>query len=128
MPVIRLNTVVLPAPLGPISACSDRSRTDSDASVTALMPPKAFARSRASSTTPPSCGACFRNAGSGTPCSMARADIAAASTTLGLNGSVTRRHMPTSPVGEKTMKPTNSKPKYSSQFGVQIDRYSWNRM
>ena len=28
MPVIRLNTVVLPAPLGPISACSVRSRTD----------------------------------------------------------------------------------------------------
>ena len=54
--------------------------------------------------------------------------IAAASTTLGLKGSVSRRQTPTSPLGEKTMKPTNSSPKYSSQFGVQIDRYSWNRM
>ena len=40
------------------------------------------------------------------------------------NGSVSRRQTPTSPVGENTMKPTNSRPKYSSQFGVQIDRYS----
>ena len=103
MPVIRLKTVVLPAPLGPISACSVRSRTASDASVTALMPPNAFARSRASSTTPPACGACFRNSGSGTPCSIARASIAAASTTFGLNGSVSRRQTPTSPVGENTM-------------------------
>ena len=56
------------------------------------------------------------------------ADIADASTTLGRKGSVTRRQMPTSPVGENTMKPTNNNPKYNSQFGVQIDRYSWNRM
>jgi hypothetical protein len=26
------------------------------------------------------------------------------------------------------MNATNSNPKYSSQFYVQIDRYSWNRM
>src|SRR5205814_1960217 len=69
-----------------------------------------------------------RNAGSDTPCSIARAAIAAASTTFGLIGSVSRCQTPTRPVGENTTNATNSKPKYSSQFGVQIDKYSRNRM
>ena len=54
--------------------------------------------------------------------------MADASTTFDLKGSVSRRQTPTNPVGENTMKATNSNPKYSSQFWVQIDRYSWNRM
>ena len=123
-PEIRLKTLVLPAPFGPINACSVRSRTTMLASTTALMPPNAFAKSFAARTTsPPRCSGC-RNAGSDTPCSIARAAIAAASTTFGLIGSVNRCQTPTSPVGENTTKATNRRPKYSSQFGVQIDKYS----
>ena len=52
MPETRLKAVVLPAPLGPISACSVRSRTEKAASSTALMPPKCFTMPSAFSTGP----------------------------------------------------------------------------
>ena len=59
---------------------------------------------------------------------MARPDMAAASIVCGRIGSVKRCQTPTSPVGENTTKPTNKSPKKNSQFGVQIERYSRNRM
>src|SRR5918996_5611504 len=41
-PVMTLNSVVLPAPLGPISAVIEARRTSSVAPSTAWMPPKAL--------------------------------------------------------------------------------------
>ena len=55
--------------------------------------------------------------GSGASCAISRADIAAASTSRLRNGASTRSATPTRPVGENTMKPTNSRPKNRSQFG-----------
>ena len=38
-PVIRLKVVLLPAPLGPISATISRGRTSKETSLTAITPP-----------------------------------------------------------------------------------------
>src|SRR3989304_6039048 len=48
-PVIRLNTVVLPAPLGPINPRISPSATLKDSACTAMTPPKDFVRFSASS-------------------------------------------------------------------------------
>ncbi len=50
-PVSRLNTVVLPAPLGPTRATMAPLRSVNVRSSAATMPPKRLARSRTSSTT-----------------------------------------------------------------------------
>jgi hypothetical protein len=39
-----------------------------------------------------------------------------------------RDQTPTKPLGEKIIKPTNNKPKYNNQLGVQMDRNSLNKM
>jgi hypothetical protein len=54
--------------------------------------------------------------------------MAAASTIFGRIGAVSRRHTPTRPVGENTTNAMNVRPNHRSQLGVQIDRYSRNRM
>ena len=92
------------------------------------MPPNDFPSPDASSAALVLCVRGARNAGSGTFCSIARPAIAATSTTFGRIGSVSRRQTPVSPVGENTIKPTKSRPKNQSQCGVQIDKYSRNRM
>ncbi len=50
MPVIRLNSVVLPAPFGPMMALRSPGMIFSDTPRTARKPPKAFDRSFSSST------------------------------------------------------------------------------
>src|SRR4029450_3686302 len=52
-PAMQANSVVLPAPLGPISATISSCLTSSDTRSTAARPPKDFERARTSST------ACF---------------------------------------------------------------------
>jgi hypothetical protein len=69
----------------------------------------------------------LRNGGSGSS-ERVRLSIAALSNVFLRNGARTRCATPTSPVGEKMMKPTNRRPKYNSQFAVQMDRNSRNRM
>ncbi len=128
MPDSRLNAVVLPAPFGPISACRVRSATTMSACATARMPPKLFASSRAISTGSSDGLRAASAAGSGASCAIARPAIAAASTSRLRNGLSTRSATPTRPVGENTMKPTKSRPKNNSQFGVQIERNSRNRI
>ncbi len=110
MPEIRLKTVVLPAPFGPISACSVRSRTRNATLRTALMPPNDFASPDTSMIAPSKCAAGLRKAGNATSpdCRLA---IAASSATVFLQRRATRSYRPTSPSGEKTMKATNSRPK-----------------
>src|SRR5262245_66300065 len=49
-PAMHANTVVLPAPLGPINATISLLPTSSDTRSTAARPPKDFARARTSST------------------------------------------------------------------------------
>ncbi len=121
MPETRLKAVVLPAPLGPISACSVRSRTENVTPSTALMPPKCFTIPSALSTGPSRCDAGFRKSGSGAS-PILRPAMAAASTTVLRNGASTRPATPTSPVGENRMKPTNSRPNHNSQFSLIPDR------
>ena len=53
MPVIRLNSVVLPAPFGPMMALRSPGMIFSDTPRTARKPPKAFDRSFSSSTGAP---------------------------------------------------------------------------
>src|ERR1700722_11196961 len=53
MPVIRLNSVVLPAPFGPMMALRSPGMILSDTPRTARSPPKVFDRSFSSSTGPP---------------------------------------------------------------------------
>ena len=127
-PEIRLNSVVLPAPFGPINACSVRSVTTMLASTTACVPPKLLRSAWASSTTSDEAASGCRNAGNVASATMLRPDIAAATVGSRRIGALTRRQTPTSPVGENTTKPTKSNPKNNSQFGVQIERYSRNRM
>src|ERR1700730_15226026 len=55
MPDNRLNAVVLPAPLGPISACSVQSAIEISIPCTDLMPPKLLTMCRADSTGPQIC-------------------------------------------------------------------------
>ena len=110
MPEMRLKAVVLPAPLGPISACSVRSRTAIDAG----RPPgcrRSSSRGRAprGRASPGARGR--RNSGRATPCSIERAAIAAASTTLGASGAVIRRRARPARSGENTTNATNSRPK-----------------
>jgi hypothetical protein len=50
--------------------------------------------------------------------SMRRADIAASSTSFLRNGASSRSPTPTRPVGEYTMKATNTRPNQNSQFSV----------
>src|SRR4051812_16674986 len=50
MPVIRLNTVVLPAPFGPMSPCSVPAGSDRFRSWTARSPPKRMPAPRSSSS------------------------------------------------------------------------------
>ena len=124
MPEIRLNAVVLPAPLGPISACSVRSRIASDRSRTAWMPPNCLRERRRLEDRP-----------HGPP--RARLEEVgqrrSAPAWRCVHRGVARRlrppaareraaQRPTSPVGENTMKATNSRPKNSSQFSVTRDR------
>src|SRR5690242_5046387 len=52
-PVTRLNSVVLPAPFGPISPTISPSRTVNETPSTARSPPNARARPATSSTAPP---------------------------------------------------------------------------
>src|SRR5688572_2685528 len=52
-PVMAANKVVLPAPLGPISAAIEPSATSRLARSTARRPPKILLRPRTSSTAPP---------------------------------------------------------------------------
>src|SRR5579871_3668677 len=54
-PVIRLNSVDLPAPFGPITAAISPSATARSTSDTARKPPKDFERPRTSSKLTPSC-------------------------------------------------------------------------
>ena len=54
-PVTRLNSVVLPAPFGPMTLTSSPSFTDSDSALTAVTPPKRrvrFAMSISAAITP----------------------------------------------------------------------------
>src|SRR6185312_8467689 len=53
-PAMAANSVVLPAPLGPIRPTISPMRTSSDALSTAFRPPNAFDRSRTSSMATPS--------------------------------------------------------------------------
>ena len=117
MPDNRLNAVVLPAPLGPISACSVRSATDMSTPCTALMPPKLLTMWRAESTAPSMWDSGRRNSGNGRT-SIRRADIAASSVVFLRNGAISRSPTPTRPVGENTMKATNTRPNQNSQFSV----------
>ena len=114
---IRLNAVVLPAPLGPIRACSVRSVMEMSTPWTALMPPKLLTMWWADSTGPSTWDVGRRNSGSGST-SMRRADIAASSTSFLRNGASSRSPTPTRPVGENTMKATNTRPNQNSQFSV----------
>src|SRR2546423_13384206 len=50
MPVIQLNTVVFPAPLGPIKEAIVPSSTRNDSALTAMTPPKACVNSCTSSS------------------------------------------------------------------------------
>ena len=72
MPDSRLNAVVLPAPLGPISACSVRSAMEMSMPWTALMPPKLLTMWRAASTGPSTWDFGRRNSGSGSSFDAAR--------------------------------------------------------
>ena len=85
---------------------------------TALMPPKLLTMWRAESTGLLSmCDLGRRNSGSGST-SMRRADIAASSIIFLRNGAISRSPTPTRPVGENTMKATNTRPNQNSQFSV----------
>jgi len=117
MPDNRLNAVVLPAPLGPISACRVRSAIEMSMPCTARMPPKLLTIWRAVSTAPSTWDFGRRNSGSGST-SIRRADIAASSTVFLRNGASSRSPTPTRPVGENTMKATNTRPNQNSQFSV----------
>ena len=71
----------------------------------------------AASTAPSTWDFGRRNSGSGST-SMRRADIAASSTVFLRNGAINRSPTPTRPVGENTMKATNTRPNQNSQFSV----------
>ena len=51
-PVIRLKVVLLPAPLGPISATISRAWTSNETSLTAITPPNCFRALSICSSTP----------------------------------------------------------------------------
>ena len=74
------------------------------------MPPKRLARWLASSTALPSPGSGRRKSGSVVVPAW-RSAIAAAPAALFFQRAEIRSYKPTSPVGEKTMKATNSRPK-----------------
>ena len=81
MPETRLKAVVLPAPLGPISACSVRSRTVKSTPSTALMPPKCLTIPSSLEDGPASMRAGFRKSGSGAS-PILRPAMAASSTAV----------------------------------------------
>ena len=91
----------------------------------AWIPPKLLARPVATSTSsgPPRVGC--RKSGSVTRPGR-RSAIAASSSTDLRQRAVARSYKPTRPVGEKTMKATNSRPKKSNQFSVTRDSESRN--
>ena len=73
------------------------------------------------SSDPAIIGGCFRKSGSDTSPAL-RADMAASSATVLRKGASSFSATPTSPVGENTMKATNSRPNQSSQFSVALER------
>jgi hypothetical protein len=127
MPDTVLNRVVLPAPFGPISACSVRSFRSRLASDTATNPSKRLV-TPAQLRIAPSAGAWARmNAGIICPvCGVTRAAIAPFTVFLRRNGASTRSPMPTSPEGENRMNPMNSRPNQNCQAAVYPERISRN--
>ena len=109
MPETRLNAVVLPAPFGPISACKVRSRTREGHAFDSLDAAEMLDDALGLEDRPVEVRAGFRN------CRQRRVAYLAAGHRRGLHGVLrkgasTRSATPTRPVGENTMKPTNSRP------------------
>jgi hypothetical protein len=110
MPEIRLNAVVLPGAVRPMSACNVRSRTLKLALRTAWMPPKLLAIPSTSRIAPSSCCDGFRNAGSVTSPAW-RCAIAASSTGCLRQRRVKALVQPDQPLGENTTNATKVRPK-----------------
>ena len=128
MPEIRLKAVVLPAPFGPMRAWSDAvphgdvdaldgfdaaemlgdPLGDQDRAVDAVGGPERRGQGLGRGRLP----ARHRGVLDGFRAERPQS----------------RSAMPTRPVGEKTMKPTNKRPNQNSQFWVQIERNSRKRM
>ena len=125
-PETILNRVVLPAPLGPISAWIWPASMRRLAFDTACMPPKCLDTLSTSSSVPVCTGG-RRNAGKGSPSMILRALIAAASSSGGFQRRINWAQMPISPPGEYITKPTNTSPNQNSQLELQIESSSRNR-
>ena len=91
------------------------------------MPPNFFETPLTSSTVPVALSG-IRNEGSGKPWWILRWLMAAASSDAGQNRRCSVAQIPTRPAGEYSTKATKISPNQSSQFGVQIENSSRNRM
>src|SRR5450759_1637810 len=121
MPERRLNRVVLPAPLGPISACSRACRRLMLTSFTALKSPKLLLTFSAESSTASLSGglACSKLEGISCDGLGFTRDAIAASVSASLRQGASRRFpSPIKPEGENRINAMNSSPNQNIQLAV----------